>query len=242
MAKKKNKKKRIDSSHQKSSKKVVNNVEPEAKKVEKQFTQDKKDLVYRVFVFFIATIIFSSTFVYIFVAIKDFYPENPLSKFILHNKQSENTKERTMNGIEYIWREHPGDYNAILWINENIKGQPVILEEVGDAYTYSARISSTTGLPTVIGWPTHEWQWRGSPDTPFQRKTEVENFYKGINDTDTDYKFLKEYEIAYIYVGDKEHTTYPELNEDRIKSYGKVVYDRSNTFIVEVSDMISGKE
>lgn len=178
---------------------------------------------YKYFVFTLSSLIFIMTFVYIFVAIDDFYPTD--------NKEI----QQTMDGIDYIRKEKPDDYKAIIWINNNIKGQPVILEEVGDAYTYSSRISASTGLPTVMGWPTHEWQWRGSSEIPFSRKSEVANLYNGINDEKTDKDFINTYKVEYIFVGNLERESYPQLNEEKIKSMGEVVYDESGTFIVKVS-------
>src|SRR3989344_5022795 len=62
-----------------------------------------------------------------------------------------------LDGIKYLKNLYPSDYDAIAWINKNIKGQPVILEAQGDSYTDFARVSANTGLPTVLGWTVHEW-------------------------------------------------------------------------------------
>jgi len=61
-----------------------------------------------------------------------------------------------LNGIKYLKTLYPDDYLAIQWLNQNIQGQPVILEAQGDSYTDYARISSNTGLPTILGWTVHE--------------------------------------------------------------------------------------
>lgn len=179
---------------------------------------------FRYFVFAFSSLIFIMTFIYIFVAVDDFYPTD--------NKEI----QQTMDGIDYIRKEKPADYKAITWIKQNIQGQPVILEEVGDAYTYSARISSTTGLPTVMGWPTHEWQWRGSSEVPFARKSEVENFYNGANLAEVDKEFLSKYKVELIFVGNKERESYPQLNDERIKAFGEVIYEEDGTFIIRVNE------
>jgi uncharacterized membrane protein len=179
---------------------------------------------YKYFVFSLSSLIFIMTFVYIFVAVDDFYPTD--NKDIV----------QTMDGIDYIRKEKPADYKAITWLRQNIEGQPVILEEVGDAYTYSARVSSTTGLPTVMGWPTHEWQWRGSSEDAFARKTEVQNFYNGNTTEDMDREFISKYKVELIFVGNKERESYSQIDEERIKSFGEVVYDEDDTFIIRVND------
>ena len=179
---------------------------------------------YKYFVFAFSLLIFIMTFVYIFVAVDDFYPTD--------NKEI----QQTMDGIDYIRKEKPADYKAITWLRQNIDGQPIILEEVGDAYTYSARVSSTTGLPTVMGWPTHEWQWRGTSEDAFARKAEVENFYNGNTTADVDKEFISKYKVELIFVGNKERETYSQLDEERMKSFGDVIYDEDETFIVRVKD------
>ena len=82
-----------------------------------------------------------------------------------------------LDGISYLKILYVGDYSLINWINKNIKGQPVILEANGDSYTDYARISANTGLPTVIGWPVHEWLWRGTYDIVSPRITDVQTLY-----------------------------------------------------------------
>ena len=57
-------------------------------------------------------------------------------------------------------REHPDDFAVIKWMRENVTGLPVILEATGNPYSYYARFSSNTGLPTVMGWANHEGLWR----------------------------------------------------------------------------------
>ncbi len=186
--------------------------------------QQKINKYIKLIVFSVSSMIFMMTFVYIIVAIDDFYP--------LKNKEI----VRTMDGIDYIRRDHPADYKAIIWLNQNVEGQPVILEEVGEAYTYSARISSTTGLVTVMGWPTHQWQWRGSSEIPFARKGEVAGFYNGTNTEEADKEFLEKYEVEYIVVGNKERESYDQLDEERLREFGEVVYEESGTFIVKAGE------
>ena len=51
------------------------------------------------------------------------------------------------------------DYAAILWMQDNIQGSPVILEGLGyREYLWANRVSIYTGLPSVVGWRWHEVQ------------------------------------------------------------------------------------
>ena len=59
--------------------------------------------------------------------------------------------------IELKW-----DQEAMEWMQDKVKGSPVILEAHLDQYHWGARFANYTGLPTVIGWPWHQMQQRES--------------------------------------------------------------------------------
>jgi YYY domain-containing protein len=113
----------------------------------------------------------------------------------------------TLDGLAYIKTLDRGDYEGINWINEHIEGSPVILEVPGAAYNFTSRISTTTGLPTVIGWLTHEVMWRGSWDVVAGRDTDVDTIYN-TTDNEEAIDLLAEYDVEYIYVGTLERERY----------------------------------
>lgn len=85
---------------------------------------------------------------------------------------------------------------------------PVILEAVGGQYTGFGRVSAATGLPTVLGWAGHEWQWRGSDHPePGRRETIVEQIYT-TRDLGVVAFLLDEFGVHYIVVGDPEREQY----------------------------------
>ncbi len=127
-----------------------------------------------------------------------------------------------IDGTTYLKTLHPGDYETINFINSLIPNQPIILEAQGDSYTDFARISSNTGLPTVLGWTVHEWLWRGSYDIPSPRIEEVKTLYEG-NAADTK-KLIATYKISYIYIGELERQKYPLLNEEKFKTLGSEIF------------------
>ncbi len=139
-----------------------------------------------------------------------------------------------LNGTAYLNSLYPNDYQAIQWINKNIKGQPVILEAQGDSYTDYARISTNTGLPTVLGWTVHEWLWRGTYDIPAPRINDVSTLYES-KDLPITKEFLAKYNIAYVYVGELERKKYLYLNEDKFKQLGKVAYSNGNVTIYKLN-------
>jgi len=142
----------------------------------------------------------------------------------------------TYKGLDGVasWLEiqEPGDYAAILWLQKNVDGQPHILEAVGDSYTTFARISTFSGLPTVLGWRVHEWLWRGSYDLAGQRSGEVESIYIDPL-TENSQRLLNEYQVEYVIVGNKEREAYPTLQLPQLKKLGRVVFEKSDTIIIQ---------
>jgi YYY domain-containing protein len=139
-----------------------------------------------------------------------------------------------LEGINYLKTLYPDDYVAIQWLNDNIQGQPVILEAQGDSYTDYARISANTGLPTVLGWTVHEWLWRGSYDVPAPRITDVQTMYETTN-IQTAKQLLNEYHVQYVYVGNLERQKYTNLDEQKFAELGHIVFQHGNTRIYEIN-------
>jgi uncharacterized membrane protein len=139
-----------------------------------------------------------------------------------------------LDGINYLKTLYPDDYIAINWLNKNIQGQPVILEAQGDSYTDYARISTNTGLPTVLGWTVHEWLWRGSYDVPAPRIADVQTMYN-TTDLQTAKQLLNKYHVVYVYVGTLEYQKYPNLDEQKFNQLGHVVFQHGNTKIYKLN-------
>jgi YYY domain-containing protein len=142
----------------------------------------------------------------------------------------------TLDGEAYVKIIAPGDYEAIQWINEHIKGQPVILEAPGAAYQFSSYVSTMTGLPTVIGWVTHEVMWRGSWDKVAGRDTDVDNIYKSPDSVEA-LDLLREYNVQYVYIGKAEKERYEAgslLKFDSDSGRYKLIYERDGVTIYQV--------
>lgn len=139
-----------------------------------------------------------------------------------------------LDGTVYLKSLYPTDYQAILWIDKNIKGRPVILEAQGDSYTDFARISANTGLPTVLGWTVHEWLWRGTYDIPAPRISQIQTLYEtaSINITK---QLIDQYGIAYVFIGDLEYQKYPNLAEQKFQELGKIIYQNGRTKIYKIT-------
>ncbi len=155
----------------------------------------------------------------------------------------------------------PADATAIRWINANVPGHPVILEAdqilnngvpgAQDYWPYPGttdcltrppntawvcqeqlmyRISTFTGLQDILGsGGSHEGLWHGG-DIVDARFRDLQTLYTSTDPT-TIGALLRQYHVAYIYLGQIEAYTYYNNNHervtaalDRFKRFGAVVY------------------
>lgn len=128
-----------------------------------------------------------------------------------------------INASAFMEKEMPDDYLATNWLNRNITGMPVVLEANGDSYTAYQRVSVITGLPTVLGWHTHEWLWKGDPSILDVRAEDIKEIYTS-SDEKTVRALIDKYQIEYIYVGNLEQEKYETVNHELIKRLGKTVF------------------
>jgi len=139
-------------------------------------------------------------------------------------------KIATLDGRAWMKSVDVCDYDSIKWINENIKETPVILEAVGNSFTWTSCVSFNTGLPTVLGWKGHEEQWR------VDKLNEISDRAKDVDKvfTTADVDLIKKYNISYIYIGKLERDKYPEESLNKFDNFEKV-YENLKVKIYKVS-------
>ncbi len=138
-------------------------------------------------------------------------------------------------GMNFLKTNLPDNFNAINWINQNIEGQPVLLEASGDSYTLFNNVSSSTGLPTPIGWLVHEWLWRNGYEAPAARQEDVKKIY--TTKEFSEFKNLvSKYNISYIIIGTKEFEKYQQINYLNFeKANAKIVFESGFTKIYHLT-------
>ncbi len=141
---------------------------------------------------------------------------------------------QALDGLEYLQVSSPDDYQAIRWLKKNIKDQPVILEAVGESYTDYGRVSANSGLPTVLGWPVHEWLWRGGYDQPGKRREEVRQVYEATTPQAAK-SLLSQHEVEYVFLGRLEKEQYKNLNEANFGQLGQVIHQTGATKIYRIN-------
>jgi uncharacterized membrane protein len=152
------------------------------------------------------------------------------------------TYAQTVDGLDYLRRQEPGEYEAIRWLNDNVRGTPVIAEATGGDFSASGRVSSRTGLPTVIGWVNHEAQWRGRPG-PREggepalsvRPLAVSRLYT-TTDNNEALAVIQRYGIKFIYVGNLERNTYGTAGLAKFAEFTDVAFQNGSVTIYRVRE------
>ena len=138
--------------------------------------------------------------------------------------------------LGYLDTDFSEDVSAIMWLKENVKDSPVVLEANGDSYTGFERVSASTGLPTILGWYVHEWLWRNDTADLNQKSGDIRTIYTS-SDVEQVRALLTEYDVSYIFVGSKEQEKYEgEVNDTVLQSLGEKVFEdeESGTYIIKV--------
>ena len=144
----------------------------------------------------------------------------------------------TLDGMEYLKSIYPDDYQAVKWLDKNIAGSPVILEAPGAVFTYTSRVATFTGLPTVVGWTSWETMWRGYSADVGERENDVNTVYNTSNNEQA-IELLNKYNVQYIYVGSVERNKYTSEGLQKFNSYTDhydLIYQNEGVFIYQLKE------
>ena len=139
-------------------------------------------------------------------------------------------EDRTLDGLQHVRRFAGPEYRAIEYIRENVGQDSAILEAVGDGYSEHGRIASSTGVPTVLNWPGHQMQWRGS-SAPFEgRERDVQIIYQTL-DIGEAVSLLDKYDVDHVYVGARERERYGEAGLAKFAEFMAPVFSEADVVI-----------
>ena len=151
-----------------------------------------------------------------------------------YTKTSGLSGDATLDGLAHVASAAPAEYNGIRWLTENFKPGEIIVEAVGDDYSEYGRVSSSTGIPTVVGWTFHEQQWRGSTK-PFEgRREDVQRLYQTL-DIEEAREIQSRYGVTYVYVGPRERASYGTDGLGKFEALGDAVFREGNVVIYRVA-------
>ena len=145
------------------------------------------------------------------------------------------TGHQTLDGLASLRRFERDEYEAVLWVRENIPGSPVILEASDTPFTRGGRFSSRTGLPTIIEWPQHELGYRGedSQDMLDERSQDVQRAFDSLSVADAQAVF-DEYDVKYVIVGNFEREKYLPEGLNKFGEFMGVAYENPSVTIYRV--------
>lgn len=161
-------------------------------------------------------------------------------------------RDLTLEGGRFIADKNPDDWATIRWLRDNIQGRPVLLEAVGNSYSYGGRIGVFSGAINPINWSFHQWTWRFSypPDATSWEQARARAQETGIEPAravEADVRALYEARergvaielsrtlgLDYLYIGDLERSTYAGLNEPLLRTLGPVVHSSGDSLLIRV--------
>jgi YYY domain-containing protein len=138
----------------------------------------------------------------------------------------------TLDGGGLFYNQYPDDAAAVRWLRAAPDGVLVEATKPDASYTDYAHISAYSGLPTVLGWPMHEGQWRGTYTPQGTRQDDVARLYQTRSWEDAR-AILDQYNIRYVYVGTLERSTY-RVYEAKFQQNLRQVYQQGDVVIYEV--------
>ncbi|HSG42669.1 MAG TPA: DUF2298 domain-containing protein [Anaerolineales bacterium] len=172
-----------------------------------------------------ANIIFSIIFVFILIVGLTY----PVLAFPNKANNFQPSFGFTLEDFDRVQRENPDEAAAILWLRSAPDG--IIAEATGNPYSSVGRISTYTGLPTILGWGNHEGQWR-DPALQGSRRQDIETLYV-TPDWQTAQFIIEQYDVRYVVVGNLERTSY-RVNEEKFNNFLNPVFQQGNVTIYEV--------
>jgi uncharacterized membrane protein len=139
----------------------------------------------------------------------------------------------TLDGLGWLERRAPGDVAAIGWLRANTTGSPVVLETIGRDFDPDGRgrISTFTGLPTVLAWGGHEIQWGRDPD---ERSVDVGRIYRSTKAGEAA-RLLARYGVSYVVVGPLERRDYPPSSLAKFDRLGAVAFRSGRTTVYRIA-------
>jgi YYY domain-containing protein len=139
-----------------------------------------------------------------------------------------------LDGMQGLRRFNPDEYDAAMWLRSVAGGRmPVVLEAEGQNYTPAARVTARTGLPTVLGWPNHQWQQRGALEPVLARADDVTTIYT-TDDAALARRLLDVYNVEYVYIGSYERQRYGPRAGETPAQIGRLVFERPTVRIYAI--------
>jgi len=121
----------------------------------------------------------------------------------------------TLDGASYLTEQAPDAYAAYRWLTEVGEAGDVLATAPGADYDATTGwLSALTGVPTILGWPGHEVQWRGTDEMLARREADLAMIYIS-HDTVAVRQALERYGVRYVHIGPRERALY-DLDDEHV--------------------------
>jgi YYY domain-containing protein len=132
----------------------------------------------------------------------------------------------TLDGLAYLDASRPGEAAAIDYLR-TLDGDHRLVEAENGDYGYYSRVSTFTGIPTILGQISHELTWRGNGAWYTARPADIRAIYERPNET---IALMAKYNATLLYVGKPERERY----DVRLPDQGLLlVYDEGGVQVYE---------
>jgi len=128
---------------------------------------------------------------------------------------------------------YPGDAEAASFIAASATPGEAVVEETGEPYTWSSRIATFSGVPTILGWGNHEAVWRQDWQGVLERTADVQALYHEAA-TAPACDLIRRYGVRWIVVGERERRRYG-ADAGRVARAGRCAFESQGTAVYDVA-------
>jgi uncharacterized membrane protein len=157
-------------------------------------------------------------------------------RFFLKLKCTRFVATPTFDSSAYLADGGSAELAAVQWVRANTAPDAVVIEGKGNSYWNHNRISTMTGRPTLLGWESHEEQWRGKAyaDMAQGRVAALETIYRGTS-SEVIAQILDQWQVDYVYVGPTERLQYTMTmaSEQALAAAMDIAFDQGNVRIYQ---------
>ena len=129
----------------------------------------------------------------------------------------------------------PGDAAAAAYVERSTAPGDALVEETGEPYSWSSRISTFSGVPSILGWGNHEAIWRGGWDEIQKRARDVDLIYSHPGSPEACAR-LREYGVRWIVAGGLERNRYG-ASVDGLRALARPLIASEGTEVYSAGDV-----
>ncbi|MGE0135981.1 MAG: DUF2298 domain-containing protein [Dehalococcoidia bacterium] len=145
--------------------------------------------------------------------------------------RSREGQARGLDSIRYLAAD-PSFAAALNWVHANLDNDDLLLEAVGGDYQGGNMVSAATGVPTLLGWPGHEIQWRGKIPAITERQDAVARVYQEGASEDVR-ALARRYGVTHVFIGNEERAQFGADVAERFAAW-PVAFEAPGVRIVAV--------